>query len=161
MLHFVVVSVFLFPLKNAFLPDWNRCCIWYSNNKPVKVQTCWLFFVITGLYADIQIPLHNCLKTCKQADKKTSRQDDMSTGLYIYVQTWWIVYMKICLHEKVQACRLFFITAGLYADKQILLHNYLLVCKQADMFAGNKEDFQTGWHVCMVICLCTNMMNGI
>ena len=40
--------------------------------------------------------------------------------------------------------RLFFITAGLYADKQILLHNYLLVCKQADMFAGNKEDFQTG-----------------
>lgn len=55
-----------------------------------------------------------------------------------------IVNLQTCRYKKVQACRLFFITAGLYADKQILLHNYLLVCKQADMFAGNKEDFQTG-----------------
>jgi hypothetical protein len=68
--------------------------------------------------------------------------------------------VKICLHEKVQACRLFFITAGLYADKQILLHNYLLVCKQADMFAGNKEDFQTALQVCMFINLHVKMLNG-
>lgn len=41
----------------------------------------------------------------------------MSTRLYVHVQTCWIVYEQICLHEKLQASRLFFITAGLYADK--------------------------------------------
>lgn len=45
------------------------------------------------------------------------RHNDISEWLYVYVQICWIVYVQICLHEKVQACRVFFITASLYADK--------------------------------------------
>ena len=28
------------------------------------------------------------------------------------------------------------------------------------MFAGRQGDFQTGWNVYKIICLCVNMING-
>lgn len=66
--------------------------MWYSYSKLADMQIC--LYVI-----------------------KKQRHNDMSEWLYVYVQTCWIVYVQICLHEKVQTSRLFFITASLYADE--------------------------------------------
>lgn len=44
---------FLSVLKNAFLLDWNRYDVWYSDSKPVRMQTCRLFLIITCFHAEI------------------------------------------------------------------------------------------------------------